>query len=409
MKRYDRATPLPSETEEFRRMKKSIEKDKTMRSQEQDDDRLNWRYQDKKYNESFKKWRRQKRDSVGFYFVAKPDRLTYQDGVGFINDYPECYEVRAFRKALTMLGFILLYRVAVDILFEFLIPPIMQKMGMDIYYSFFSGQRYGSRTIIAALDIASQILGRAVPAALLIKHLEIPFSVMLPMRVTNKPMFAFAFPAALLTAGVCSVMLYFYNEILLMFKIDTTESYSIFPESGNALYIIIVQLLIVPVISELCSHGVILQLVRQFGDGTAICITSLIIAASIYNLSQFPFVAITSFVAGYFVIRTGSVITGIVIRIITRSYLYILCYIKFRADPEYSGVLMRAFVFLTIMIGLVATVRFLCSRSDSFNMKIKPGYMSFGRKILEAATCIPVVIWFALTFLVTALNIKFTS
>ena len=68
---------------------------------------------------------------------------------------------------------------------------------------------------------------------------------------------------------------------------------------------------------------------------------------------------------------------------------------------------MRVFVFVTIMIGLIASVWFLCNKSDSFSMRIKPGYMSFGRKILEAATCIPVVIWFAMSFLVTALNIKF--
>ena len=301
-------------------MKKSAEKDRKTQEQEQENDSLNWRYQDKQYNESFKKWRRQKRDSIGFYFVEHPDRLTYQDGAGFINDYPEAGEAKTFRRVLTILGIILLYRVIVDIFFKYFLPPVMESMGMNIYYSFFSGERYGSRTLITLLDISSQILGRVIPTAVLIKHLEIPFSVMLPTRVTNKPMFGFAVPAALLTAGVCSVMAFFYNRVLIMFKIDPMPSYTIGTSSNGIVYTILVPMLIVPVISELCTHGVTLQLVRQFGDGTAIFITSLIIATSTYDIVSFPFAAATSFVAGYFVIRTGSVITGIIMRIITRAY-----------------------------------------------------------------------------------------
>lgn len=394
-------------------MKKKAEKnvktaeDKKLRSQETGEDRLNWRYQDKQYNESFKKWRKQKQDSVGFYFVEKPDRLTYQDGVGFINDYPEAREAKTFRRVLNILGLVLLYRVTVDILFIYLFPPIMEKIGMNIYYSFFTGDRYGSRALITFMDILQQILGRAVPAALLIKHLEIPASVMLPTKITNKPMFGFAFFAALFAAGVCSVLAYFYNGILGVFRIDAMPSYTVSADSDGIVCTVIVSVLAVPIVSEICTHGVILQLIRQFGDGTAIFVTSLIIAVSSYDIVSFPFVAATSFVAGYFVIRTGSVITGIIMRIITRAYLCTLCYISFYADPAYNAVLMRVFVFVTIMIGLIASVWFLCNKSDSFSMRIKPGYMSFGRKILEAATCIPVVIWFAMSFLVTALNIKF--
>ena len=257
------------------------------------------------------------------------------------------------------------------------------------------------------MDILQQILGRAVPAALLIKHLEIPASVMLPTKITNKPMFGFAFFAALFAAGVCSVLAYFYNGILGVFRIDAMPSYTVSADSDGIVCTVIVSVLAVPIVSEICTHGVILQLIRQFGDGTAIFVTSLIIAVSSYDIVSFPFVAATSFVAGYFVIRTGSVITGIIMRIITRAYICTLCYISFYADPAYSAVLMRVFVFVTIMIGLIASVWFLCNKSDSFSMRIKPGYMSFGRKILEAATCIPVVIWFAMSFLVTALNIKF--
>lgn len=405
-------TMLAAPTErnrEIRRMKKNTEKDKKAHTHESDDDRLNWRYQDKQYNESFKKWRREKQNSVGFYFVAKPDRLTYQDGLGFINDYPEEQEAKTFRKVLAVLGLILIYHVTVDIFFTYLLPPVMEKMGMNIYYSIFSGQRYGSSTIIMVLDILSQVLGRVVPAAILVKHLEIPISVMLPTSVTNKSMFRFSAPAALLVASVCSLMAYFYNRVLSVFRIDTESSYAVSVSTEGVLYSVIIQLLVIPIISELCTHGVVLQLVRQFGDGTALFFTSLIIAASTYDVVEIPFAAVTSFVAGYFIIRTGSVITGIIMRIVTRAYIYALCCIRYYTEPLYGSTVITAFILLTLAVGLASAVWFLYNRSDRFTMNVRPSYMSFSSKILEAATSIPVVIWLAMTFLVTAVNIKFTS
>lgn len=390
-------------------MKKNTEKNKKTHTQEPDDDRLNWRYQDKQYNESFKKWRKEKQNSVGFYFVSKPDKFTYQDGLGFINDYPEAREAKTFRKVLAVLGLILIYHVTVDVFFTYLLPPIMEKMGMNIYYSIFSGQRYGSKTIIMLLDILSQILGRVVPAAILVKHLEIPLSVILPTGITNKSMFRFAAPAALLIASVCSVMAYFYHKVIAVFRIDTESSYTVSGDAEEILYAVIIHILIIPIISELCTHGVVLQLVRQFGDGTALFFTSLIIAASTYDIVQIPFAVIISFAAGYFIIRTGSVITGIIMRIVTRAYVYAFCYIKFCMEPLYGTTVTTVFIFLALTVGLVSTIWFLYNRSDRFTMTIKPSYMSFSSKILEAATSIPVVIWLAITFLVTAVNIKFTS
>lgn len=377
------------------------------RSAEQGEDRLNWRYQDKAYNESFKKWRRKKQDSVGFYFVEKPGRLTYQDGVGFISDYPEAREAETFRKVLTMLGFVLVYRAVVDIFFMIILPIVMEKLGFDVHFSFFAGQRYGSSAVMTAIDIASQLAGRILPAAILVRHLEIPFSVMIPTRITNKSMFHFSVPAALLAAGVGLIMSYFYGGLLEFFGIDASGNAALPCSAGRWVYIILVQILIVPIISELCTHGVILQIVRQFGDGTALCITSLIIAASSYDITKVLFTAVMSFVIGYFVIRTGSVVTGIIMRVTARICIYALYFLECSADFAYRDIYVKAFVFITLTIGLVSTVKFLYSHSDRFTMMIKPSYMSFGRKILETATSIPMVIWFTLTFLATVFNIKF--
>ncbi len=379
---------------------------KDIRTAEANDDKINWRYQDKEYNESFKEWRKKKQNSIGFYFVEKPNQLTYQDKVGFIHDYPEAREAHAFRRVMTVLAFILLYRVIFDIFTMYFLPVILEAMGLNIHTAFFSGERYGDETFLIILDLITQIVGRILPITILIRHLQMPFSVMLPIKITNKPMFWFSIPAILLVTSTCSMMSFFYEELLSLFNISTSRSLMV-PSEADNLILFLLQMILVSIVSELCIHGVFLQFTRQFGDGTALIITSLINAFVTYDITMMPFTFITSLVIGYFTIRTGSIITSVTMRVIQRFYVYILYFLDYIVDNGYSSTLIAAFFFFTIVIGLAGTVRFFCNYSDRFGIVLKDRYMSAPSKILTAATCIPLIIWFTLSFVVTILNLNF--
>ena len=120
-----------------------------------------------------------------------------------------------------------------------------------------------------------------------------------------------------------------------------------------------------------------------------------------------PFTFITTMVIGYFTIRTGSVVTALTMRIIQHCFVYMLYYLDYVADDSYSGTLIASLFFFSLVIGLAGTVRFFCNYSDRFGILLKERYMSASSKILSAVTCIPLIVWFTLSFVVTALNINF--
>lgn len=370
------------------------------------DDRTNWKYQDKEYNESFKEWRKQKQHSIGFYFVEKPNQLTYQDKVGFIHDYPEIKETQAFRRVMTVLGLILLYRVIFDIFATYFLPVILEMIGFDIHVAFFSGERYGDETFILILDLITETLTRILPIAILIRHLQMPFSVMLPMKITNKPMFRYCIPATLLVVSGCSVLSFFYEQLLSFFNISSARSLVI-PKEPDNYVLFIISMILVSVVSEICTHGVFLQLTRQFGDGTALIATSIIFSICTYDITTMPFTFITATVIGYFTIRTGSVITALTMRIIQRFFVYTLYFLDYMVDDSYSSMFVAAFFFITTVVGLIGTVHFFCKYSDRFNLTIKGRYMSASSKILTAVSCVPLIVWFTISFVITILNIDF--
>ena len=370
------------------------------------DDRINLKYQDKEYNESFKEWRKQKQNSIGFYFVEKPNQLTYQDKVGFIHDYPEARETHAFHRVMNVLGFILIYKVIFDIFSTYFLPVFLEMMGFDIHTAFFSGERHGNETFIIVLDIITQVVGRILPIAILVKHLQMPVSVMFPIKITNKPMFRFSIPAILLVTGTCSLMSYFYEELLSIFNINTSRSLMVPTETDN-LVLFLIQMLLVSIVSELCTHGVFLQFTRQFGDGTALIITSIIYAVCTYDITMMPFTFVTTMVIGYFTIRTGSVLTAVTMRAIQRFFVYALYFFDYVADDSYSGTIIATLFFAAIVIGLTGSIHFFCNHSDRFGITLKDRYMSASAKVLCAASCIPLIVWFTLSFVMTILNLNF--
>lgn len=379
---------------------------KTSKTTDTNDDRINWKYQDKEYNESFKEWRKQKQNSIGFYFVEKPNQLTYQDKVGFIHDYPEARETHAFRRVMTVLGLILIYKVIFDIFSTYFLPVFLELMDFDIHTAFFSGERHGNETFIIILDIITQVIGRILPIAILVRHMQMPISVMLPMKITNKPMFRFSIPAILIVTSVCSVMSYFYEEILSLFNISSSRSFMV-PTQTENLPLFFVQLILVSIVSELCNHGVFLQFTRQFGDGTALIVTSIIYAVCTYDITMMPFSFVITMVIGYFTIRTGSVLTAVAMRIVQRTFVYMLYFLDYIVDDSYNGTLIAMLFFVSIVIGLAGTIHFFCNHSDRFGITLKDRYMSPSSKILTAASCIPLIVWFTLSFVMTILNLNF--
>lgn len=379
---------------------------KTSKTTDTNDDRINWKYQDKEYNESFKEWRKQKQNSIGFYFVEKPNQLTYQDKVGFIHDYPEARETHAFRRVMTVLGLVLIYKVIFDIFSTYFLPVFLELMGFDIHTAFFSGERHGNETFIITLDIITQVIGRILPIAILVKHMQMPIPVMLPMKITNKPMFRFSIPAILIVTAVCSVMSYFYEEILSLFNISSSRSFMV-PTQMENLPLFFLQLLLASIVSGLCTHGVFLQFTRQFGDGTALIVTSIIYAVCTYDITMMPFSFVITMVIGYFTIRTGSVLTAVTMRIVQRTFVYMLYFLDYIVDDSYNGTLIAMLFFISIVIGLAGTIHFFCNHSDRFGITLKDRYMSPSSKILTAASCIPLIVWFTLSFVMTILNLNF--
>lgn len=358
---------------------------------ETSDDHLNWRYQDKTYNELFKKWRRQSKDSMGFYYVNNPNELTYRDGYGFVRNYPEAAEAHALRNVFNLIGVTMLLVAALDIVSMYLLPMLLTRLGADIYYDSYTGIYYGNEWLILALNSSFEILKRLLPLLYCYSRLQMPLKVMIPVKVTNKPLFRSAAHVMLMVSGTGVVLSEIFRHMLGAVHIQPAEWVRLPEETAPLIVSLVINIIIVPVISEFYTRGAIMQLLRQFGDGFAIIITAVLTAFITYNSHQFCYVFVCSLIIGYFAVRTGSVMTAAIMRVVSRVIFYGLYIIDCYLDPSLGREIAMAVVFLAVMVGLISLISLMINHSDKFGMKFSSRYLSFTEKCLTALTSVPVV------------------
>lgn len=369
-------------------------------------DQINLRYQDKTYNELFRQWRRNSKDSGGFFYVEKPDELTYRDGYGFVKDYPEAVEASAIGIIYKVLGMAFLIMTMADFLQIYIVPMIFNKLGADIYHDFWAGKYYGNEWLIISIKLFFEVLKRLFVTYLIYKKLKVPIKVMFPTKIMNKYLFWAAVPVMLMVAALGSLTEALFEIVLRECHISNV-SWIQLPEDRSALvYYLIVGVIIAPCCSELCSRGVIMQLMRQFGDGTAVVFSAFITAAACFNLSRFCYAFMISLVAGYFTIRTGSVITAVVMRVTASAFAHGLYVLDEFLDERYEGMVIMLVILAALLIGIGVTVAFMVKHSDKLGMPLLTRYMTFSQKITAMFTNVNMVIWLTTVIIMTLFNIR---
>ena len=384
-----------------------MEKNSSINQTAVQDDHLSMKFQDRAYNDAYKRWRRRKRDSGGFYFVSNPNELTYRDGFGFIKAYPEAAETDALRRIFKVIGTALLAYVLADIIYTYCVPYFMNKFGVDIYFDFYADKLYGNSWLIFAMNIIFEISKRVLVFFYCYKKLQLPTKVMTPCKITNIPVFKAAFPVMLLISVVCMVMSLVYNYVLGAAYIVQLDWIKLPSGLVPGIMTVLIDVLLLSAMNEIFMRGFVLQLLRQFGDGSAIFVSAFISACCAYNINSFCYIFVTTLVIGYFTIRTGSIITAIIMRATSRAFVYGIYILNvYCSETDYYRAVL-IILLAAVLVGMPAFINIIVKHGDKFNISMHPRYLSFSHKMTLALGCPQVSFWLAASFILALMHINF--
>lgn len=361
--------------------------------------------QDREYNEMYRKWRIEHKKDYGFYFLDNSDELTYRDGEGFITESPQAAERSVIVEIHSLLAkFLCIYTVLNLLIWAVkTVAPVGDVPFLHSIMRFISASEYRA----VAADYLVKILTRVLPVFYLLRKIKMPRKLLMPMKIYNKPLFGIAAPMAMLTFGIATVLSNIQHTFVSSIGID--PNFSVWIPQSRLCFVLsaLLSAVVIPIISEIIHHGIILQILKQFGDGYALILTSIIAAATTGNYHSFLFIFTTMLIIGFFVVRTGSLTTGFIMRIITSSTVYFLTVLRCSQPPEGVYMTVTAVLLLVyITVGFIAVAMFIKRHSNKISLPLYKMYLDTHERIMCCLTNASVLMWISLTITLMILETK---
>ena len=363
------------------------------------------RGQDKKYNELYRKWRQDRTNKFGYYVSGVQDEHTYRDGKGFAGEYPEADERETLELATTLLMKVLIVYTLIEFAFKLLFSdhPFPPFLGVILYREGFTSDH---DPLHIAVSMLTNILSRLLPLVYLLVKLKLPIQLAVPLKISNKPLFRCSVPIAMLTFGI----IYTCDKIYSVFIPASGGMRPLFPWDGRFTVKDVPELMlfavIIPILSEVVHRGVFMQMFRQFGDGFALFMSS-IISALLATEDSFMACFVYSLMIGYCTLRTGSVITAVIMRVIITGLYFTLDVVTGGTLDGMAGIAVSLTVLFCLGIGMIMVMRFVSNSRNRISLPLHHLYLTDTEKVMMVVSNPTFIVWITFFIVSTMWSVTF--
>lgn len=306
-----------------------------------------------------------KKGIPSYYSSPDADSYTYVDGRGFAPTPPVITERRMLQWCANGIGFAILFYLIFSFVLPSVVLAVIQVLNPAVQIS--PEGVIQSPVVEELVTLFSGNLSLLLPFLLLVYVTRIPTRELINFRpfhasVTVPSMFI-ALGASVI-GYVASIML---SSLLAVFGLQPVMSDISFPEEPAAAFFFLLNLTILaPIAEEIVFRGVIMNLLRRFGDCFALLLSSLLFAAVHMNLVQIPNAFIMGLVIGYFSLCTGSLWTGVCIHMLNNALVMLLNGLLNLVPVDMQLLVMFVVYGLYLAAALVAMLVLLKNYPDMF-------------------------------------------
>ena len=214
-----------------------------------------------------------------------------------------------------------------------------------------------------------------IPFFVYAAYLRMPARVAVPLR---RPRISLTVLGALVTASVSfmvSLAVSLMTGALKQWTGVVVSIPSVTLGSDPVYFLLhILQLVVVPAVTEeLVFRGVIMQSLRQFSDWFALLVSSMLFALIHPSVANLPHAFISGMLIGYFVLRTGSIFTGMFIHGFYNLLSVLLELLLRNVSGSLSTVAYFGVLVLLMILGLAALVTLAKNYDDLFVLNRRKG------------------------------------
>ena len=235
--------------------------------------------------------------------------------------------------------------------------------------------------------------------------LKIPAKAAFPI---NRKDFSITIPAIFICLGINVLGGYAYGIISAItdsvFGVVSGEPDFSLPVGTAAIVVYSVSMTVLPaVLEEILFRGVIMQSLRRFGDGFALMASSLLFGLFHGNFAQFIPAFLAGLAIGYFVLRTGSIFTGIIIHFVNNGSILLVSLITNSGSEQLIRVTNIVVSILCLGLGVISAVFLLWRSRGIFQLACPKLQVKRRKKYFAFFTSVAAIGFLLVTIAMTAL------
>lgn len=261
-----------------------------------------------------------------------PEKMTYKE-------YEEGYTVRHIADTV---GFMYLFMLVIQIVWEFVILKYLLSAGISLT----TIQKYMSEpAILLTANVLLTAIIFTVPFVALCGRERQKPSTLIHYGAPKKETFL---PLVAMCSGLCmvaNVASSIITQILSSFGIEGSNPLQTLPEGIWGIALVVISVSLAPAFLEEFAHrGIVFGITRKLGEGFAIFASSIFFAIMHMNISQIPFTFMIGMVLGFAYVKSESIWTTVVIHAINNLISVIFTFVLDGISTNISQL-----VFLTVI------------------------------------------------------------
>ncbi len=168
------------------------------------------------------------------------------------------------------------------------------------------------------------------------------------------------FPVIAMGIGACQIgeiLASVFDSVLSEAGLSPSMPEMTFGTSFSGVLLAFLSIAVVPaLVEEFALRGVVLGLLKPYGQGFAIIVSSIIFGLMHGNLVQIPFAFIVGLALGFITVKTGSVWPAVLVHFINNSISVGFSYLQMAANEDIANLLFACLSIGLLLLGVIGTV-----------------------------------------------------
>lgn len=198
------------------------------------------------------------------------------------------------------------------------------------------------------------------------------------VRIDNTIQFKMAkkgtgLPFLLFGVGFCSfanIAMNYASSIFQSFGIDYDVDFGENPSGIFGFLLTFIATAIVPaLVEEFACRGIVLGLLKKYGEGFAIITSSIVFGIMHGNFEQIPFAVLVGLILGYIYVKTGSIWISVAVHGINNAISVIFSYLENVMTVNMQNLLYMVYLIISMLAAIFGV--FLLAKNSDENYSLK--------------------------------------